>query len=44
MRIFETHHRVKERREAFKIWDYLNDILCHRDYEDNVVSSFSHKK
>ena len=41
--ILGTHHFVKERRDEFKIWGNLHDVLCFRDYAEQVVASFSHQ-
>ena len=43
VRILRTHHRGKERREAFNPWRNLHDILCPHDYAERLVSSFAHQ-
>ena len=37
------HHFVKELLKEFKLRGNLHDILCCRDYAEQVVYSFSHQ-
>ena len=41
VRILGTHQRGKELHEAFNHRWKLHDVLCQRDYEEWVVSSFA---
>ena len=41
--ILGTHQCGKKRRDAFKLWGNLHDVLCHRDYAEWVVSIFAHQ-
>ena len=41
--IIGTHHCGNTRWEAFKCHSTLQDGLCHCDYAEHVVASFSHQ-
>ena len=41
--ILGTHHCGNIHREAFKHSADYQDVLCHKDYSEDVVASFAHK-
>ena len=43
MHIIGTHHCGKECHEEFKLRSKQHDVLCRSDYEERIVSSFSHQ-
>ena len=43
VRILVAHHCEKEHREVFKIQIKQHDVLCWRDYSEQIVSSFDHQ-
>ena len=43
VRILGTNHCGEMRRTAFKGRELFQDILCHYDYTERVVSIFSHQ-
>ena len=40
VRILGTNHCGEMRRTAFKRRELFQDVLCHRDYDERLVSSF----
>ena len=43
VRILGTNHCGELRRTVFKRRELFQDVLCHRDYADRVVASFSNQ-
>ena len=43
VRILERHHRGKQWHETFKLRIIQHDVLCWRNYTDQIISSFSHQ-
>ena len=43
VQILGTNHCGRSRRTDFKFRKLLQDVLCHHDYDEMVVTSFSHQ-
>ena len=43
VQIMGTNHCGDSRRTVFKRLESFQDVLCHRDYAERVVASFSHQ-
>ena len=43
VRILGTYHCGAMRRTAFKRRELFQDVLCHSDYAERVVASFTNK-
>ena len=43
VRILDTNHCDEMRHTDFKRRELFQDLLCHRDYAEGIVASFSHQ-